>query len=163
MFTLEMLTKQPPAAPAEPEEAPAVSLPNVFVPVLAAPVVEEKRPRVRGWVFVAAFVALVAPIVAVVATHETKTATPKRVANVTTEAAGTITETSEKTESAPTARATQAAPNEAPCMCMPPPRPKPIATATATVKPVKHEAPKCCPGESEMQCAMRRSVGATCG
>jgi hypothetical protein len=46
-------------------------------------------------------------------------------------------------------------------MCMPPPRPKPIATTTATT--VKREAPKCCAGENEMQCAMRRSVGATCG
>ena len=135
---------------------------EVFSPVLAAPVVDEK-PRVSGWVFVAAFVAFISPIVAVTA-YMTERPAPKPAPPVKP---STITVTGPETVASvtPTATetATQATKEAAPCMCMPPPRPKATATATATT--VKREPPKpqCCAGETEMQCAMRRSVGATCG
>jgi hypothetical protein len=118
-------------------------------------------------VFVAAFVVFIAPIVAVTAYTTQAPAKPKPVPSAQP---GTIKVTGPETVASATPTtsetATQAARHEeAPCMCMPPPPPKATATATATVKTVKHEAPKaqCCAGETEMQCAMRRSVGATCG
>ncbi|HEX4513810.1 MAG TPA: hypothetical protein VH054_09750 [Polyangiaceae bacterium] len=179
MFSLAMLTheasrdvKDVPRASDEPRDAPPSSLRDpLFAPVLAAPVAqEEKVGRVRGWVFVAAFVAMIAPVVAVTVFA---TRTPAR-APVATASAIAITSAETKTsateiastEASASASATATATiadahNDAPCMCMPPPRPKPIPTATTTV--VKRDAPKCCPGENEMQCAMRRSVGATCG
>jgi len=167
MFSLATLTKEAAAVTPQPEEAPRTSLRGAsFAPVLAAPVAtEEHAPRVGGWVFVAAFVAFIAPVIGVVAFYETKT---PHAATTTQTSTPTITETSERTiETTPTSTATQASPKDAPCTCMPPPpppqRPRAIPTATATVTTVRHEAPKCCPGETEMQCAMRRSVGATCG
>jgi hypothetical protein len=167
MFSLAMLTheasrdvKDVPRASDEPRDAPPSSLRDpLFAPVLAAPVAqEEKVGRVRGWVFVAAFVAMIAPVVAVTVFA---TRTPAR-APVAKASAIEIASTEASASASATATATIAdAHNDAPCMCMPPPRPKPIPTATTTV--VKRDAPKCCPGENEMQCAMRRSVGATCG
>jgi hypothetical protein len=112
---------------------------------------------------VAAFVAFISPIVAVTA-YMTERPAPKPVPPVKP---STITVTGPETVASVTPpTATQASTKDAPCMCMPPPRPtKPIATGTtATARhDVKHEAPKCCAGETEMQCAMRRSVGAACG
>lgn len=162
MFSLEMLTKQAPPRPAEPEEAPAVSLPHAFAPVLAtpAPVVEEKGVRVRGWVFVAAFVAFIAPVVGVVAVLETKAPAASHVERPSTT---TVIETSTSTETSTTpSTTTSTSASTTPVHHTPRTRPV-TTTTTATVTTVKREAPKCCPGETEMQCAMRRSVGATCG
>jgi hypothetical protein len=161
MFTLEMLTKQAREVAAEPQKEAPASAHHVFSPVLAAPVVEEKTTRVSGWVFVAAFVAFIAPIIAVTAYTTTHAPTPKPVPSAQP---GTIKVTGPETVASvtPSASATIAeAPKQEPnCMCMP--KAKPIPPAPRATATVKHEAPKCCAGESEMQCAMRRSVGATC-
>jgi len=163
MFTLEMLTKQAAPRAPEPEEAPAVSLPNVFAPALAAPVAPEEKPaRVRGWVFVAAFVAMIVPVVGVVAVYGTRTPAPKRVATTTiaTTATPETIATTETTTTTTTTATTEARREEPSVHHMPR---KTNVTTAATATTVKHEAPKCCPGETEMQCAMRRSVGAACG
>jgi len=140
---------------------------SMYPPVLATHVIEEK-PRVSGWVFVAAFVAFISPIVAVTA-YMTQMPAPKPVPHSPPAKPGTIKVTGPETVASATetpsasasAMVAERRKEEAPCTCMPPPRPKVIPTPTATH--VKHEAPKCCAGETEMECAMRRSVGATCG
>jgi hypothetical protein len=165
MFTLEMLTKQAPPAAAEPEDTPAVSLPHVFTPVLAAPVVVDEKPtRVTGWVFVAAVVAYIAPVVTVVAMVESARPAPTMVKArhveevITTTTTATVVETSTNTiPSTPPSTSASTTPREQPNLHHTP------RTRTVTTTTVKNEAPKCCPGENEMQCAMRRSVGATCG
>jgi hypothetical protein len=167
MFSLGALVRSAPTVAAEPEEAPQTSLRDArFVPVLAAPVAVEP-PRVGAWVLAAGLVAMLAPIAAM-AFYVTRTSAPVRASTTTATVTATATATPTATETV-TATATVTTTVTATAADAPraephvhhAPRTTTITTATTTARP--REAPKCCPGETEIACAMRRSVGAACG
>ncbi len=163
MFSLAMLTQQAPKPPAPTpvDDIAHISAGDVFAPLLTAPAVPEpaRAPSaVAGWVAGGA-IALVGAVVipaVLIATRAPAAIAKQPVTSTSTSADAPVPSTS--VESPITSASEHLAS---------PPAPHgrtnavPVVTASHVAKPPP--PPKCCPGETDIECAMRRSVGKACG
>jgi predicted Zn finger-like uncharacterized protein len=163
MFSLAMLTQQAtkPAPTSPVEDIAHLSAGDVFAPVLAAPPVTEPEVRRAGgrWIAVGVGVGLALAMPVAVYAMRSRAPSPVPMASTST-STSTRVDTSIASRESPVASASEHLGS--------PPAPRTrtnvvaMATASHAVKVVP-PPPKCCPGETDMECAMRRSVGKACG
>ena len=166
MFSLAMLTQQ---APAPTNAGPAddiahLSAGDVFAPVLTAATATEPEARRSVGRWIAVGVGIVVALAMPVAVYAMRATAPVRIAST---AASTITSTRVDAPIASTSASVESPITSASEHLASPPAPRPrtivVPTATASHVAKPPPPPKCCPGETDMECAMRRSVGQACG
>jgi predicted Zn finger-like uncharacterized protein len=166
MFSLAMLTKEAPKPPAPTpvDDIAHISAGDVFAPLLTAPapVEAERVPSRAGWIAAAAIGAVIAvalPVGVVMTRRPVVTREAVAVASASA-SASTVTVTSTIASTAPLGTTTAVASES--LSAPPAPRARAsIAVATTAVR-ASPPPPKCCPGETDAQCEIRRSVGAAC-